>query len=285
MFRFIKKVFVLTMSFFSCNALKCCSMNNQECKVRREVLNINSKEPSFYPYSVKISKSSGSCVDINDPHAKLCVPDVSKNMNVKVFNLISRTNETRYIKWHENCEWKCRLDASACSNKQTWNEDKCRCECKELIDKGICDKGFNWNPSNYECEYDKSCDVAEYLDYKNCKCRKILVDKLIEDCSENIDEKALRNYEKICISCTIYIVLFVMFFHNIISISISSVFIYFTWYLKRKHIKTTTYWVQCYWMQFHWTCKWEILNKLISKIVQITLLMTWSILKTFIQAY
>ena len=68
---------------------------NQECKVRPEMININSNEPSFYPYSVKISKGSGSCKSINDPYAKLCVPYVSKNMNVKVFNLISRTNETR----------------------------------------------------------------------------------------------------------------------------------------------------------------------------------------------
>ena len=49
-----------------------------------------------------------------------------------------------------------------------WNNDKCRWECKKLIDKGICDKGFIWNPSNCECECDKSCDVGEYLDYKNC---------------------------------------------------------------------------------------------------------------------
>ena len=101
MFRFIKKVLVVAISFLSCNALKYVSMNNQECKVRPEIININSNEPSFYPYSVKISKCSGSCNNINDPYAKLCVPDVSKNMNVKVFNLISRTNETRYIKWHE----------------------------------------------------------------------------------------------------------------------------------------------------------------------------------------
>ena len=55
--------------------------------------------------------------------------------------------------------------------KKRWNKDKCRCECKELIDKGICDKGFLviWNPSNCDCECDKSCDVREYLDYKNCK--------------------------------------------------------------------------------------------------------------------
>ena len=59
---------------------------------------------------------------------------------------MSRTNETRHIKWHETCKCKCRLDASVCNNKQRWNDDKCRCECKELIDKGVCDKGFIWNP-------------------------------------------------------------------------------------------------------------------------------------------
>ena len=128
---------------------------------------------------------------MNDPCAKLYVPYVSNNTNVKVFNLFSRTTETKYIKWHETCKWKCGLDANVCNNKQNWNGDKCRCGCKELIDKGICGKGFNWNPSNYECEYDKSCDVGEYLDYKNCKCRKRLVDKLAEECSKNIDEKEL----------------------------------------------------------------------------------------------
>ena len=151
MFRFIKKVFVVAMSFFSCNALKCVSMNNQESKVRPEIININSNEPSFYRYSVKISKCSGSCYNMNDPYAKLCVLYVSQNINVKVFVLFSRTNETRYIKWRETRKCKFRLDSSVCNNKQRWDEDKCRCECKELIVKGICHKGFNWNLSNYEC--------------------------------------------------------------------------------------------------------------------------------------
>ena len=104
---------------------------------------------------------------------------------------MSRTTETRHIKWHETCKCKCRLDASVCNNKQRWNDDKCRCECKELIDKGVCDKGYAWNPSNLECECDKSCHVAEYLDYENCKCRKKLVDNLVEECGENIDEVKL----------------------------------------------------------------------------------------------
>ena len=75
-------------------------MNNQECKVRPKIINTNSDRPLFYPDSVKISKCSGSCNNINDSYGKLCVSDISKNMNVKAFHLIWRTNETRYIKWN-----------------------------------------------------------------------------------------------------------------------------------------------------------------------------------------
>ena len=62
-----------------------------------------------------------------------------------------------------------------------------------MIDKGSCDKGFIWNPSNCECECDKSCDVGEYLDYENCNCRKRLLDKLVEECSKNIEEKEFHS--------------------------------------------------------------------------------------------
>ena len=90
---------------------------------------------------------------------------------------MSKTNETRFIEWHEICKCKWRLDAIVCNNKQRLNKNKCRCECKELIDKGVCDKGFIWNLSNCECECDKACNIGEYLGYDNCKCRKKLVDK------------------------------------------------------------------------------------------------------------
>ena len=151
MFKFIKQIFVSGIMFLGCNLscvnpLECASMNNQECKVRPKIVNVNSNEPLSYPFSIKISKCSGICNNINDPYAKLCVPDVVKNLNIKVFNLMSSTNETRYIKWHETCKCKCRLDASFCNNKQRWNENKCMCKCKELIDKDVRDKGFIWNP-------------------------------------------------------------------------------------------------------------------------------------------
>ena len=63
--------------------LSSISMTNQECKVRPQIVIVNSDEPVFYPFSIKTSKCSGSCNKINDPYAKMCVPDVVKNLNVK----------------------------------------------------------------------------------------------------------------------------------------------------------------------------------------------------------
>ena len=102
-------------------------MKNQECKVRPEIINVNSNSPIFYPFSIKINKCRGNCNNINNPYAKICVPDVIKDLDVKVFNLMSRTNESRFIKCHEKCKCECSLDAIVCNNKQRWNKNKCRC--------------------------------------------------------------------------------------------------------------------------------------------------------------
>ena len=105
MFRFIKKCFcigsLLLLNLLRTTPLSCISMNHQACKLRPEIVNVNSHEPVFYVFSVKANKCSGSCNNINDPYAKKCVPDTVKDLNVKVFYLMSRTNKTRHIKWHE----------------------------------------------------------------------------------------------------------------------------------------------------------------------------------------
>ena len=85
MFGLIKKTFVMVSGFTRLsivNLLKCVSMNNQEYKVRPVVMNINSDEPSFYPYSILVNKCGGICNNINDPYAKSCVLDVVKNINI-----------------------------------------------------------------------------------------------------------------------------------------------------------------------------------------------------------
>ena len=111
------------------------------------------------------------------------------------------------------------------------------------IGKGICDKGFIWNSSNCKCECDKSCDVGEYLDYENFKCRKKLVDKLVEECIENIDEikivgmVLLERGNECKFPCTIYVILIAIIFT--IWIGISTYFIYYK-YMDHDKKKTAS---------------------------------------------
>ena len=97
--RFVEKVFFIGLTILSnfTNALNCISVKNQGCKTRPQVVNVNSNNHILYPFSIKTSKCSGNCNNINYPYAKICVPDVIKDLIVKAFNLMSRTNETRFI--------------------------------------------------------------------------------------------------------------------------------------------------------------------------------------------
>ena len=131
-FRFVKKLFFVGLTILSdfTNAnslnpisLSCISMNNQECKIRPQVVNVSGDESVFFPFSIETSKCSGSCNNINYPYAKICVPNVVKNLNVKVFNLMSRTYQTRFIAWHETCKCECKFGANICNNKQCWNKN------------------------------------------------------------------------------------------------------------------------------------------------------------------
>ena len=136
----------MTFFSFNVNSLECISIKKQGCKVREEVINVNTNNPVVYPFSIKVNKCSGNCNNINDPDDRLCVPDVVKNIN-----LVSWSNQTNQIKWHESCKCECRLNSIVCNNKQKWNKGKCRCEC--LINKK-CGNKF-WNPNSCKCEYRK----------------------------------------------------------------------------------------------------------------------------------
>ena len=188
-------------------------MNKQECKVRPEIVNVKSDEPVFFPFSIRASKCSGSCNNINDPYADLCVPDVVKNLNIKVFNLMSSTNETRRIEWYEMCKCKCRL----------------------------------WNSSNCECKCDKLCDIGDYLDYENCKCRKNQLINWEEYTEANNEVKLAKinlpenENEHKRSTCTLYIVLFSIIFT--IGIGIGT---YFVYYKYMNHDKETDCKEKCY---------------------------------------
>ena len=140
--------------------------------VRPKIIDVSSNDLVFYPFKIAVSKCSGSSNTINNTFDKICVAKDVKNMNVRVINLLSRVNETRFVEWHNNCVCKGKIGPEKCNSKQRLSEDKCRCKYKEGVAKGVCDVGYVFNASNCECECHKNCNFGEYLDYSECVCRQ-----------------------------------------------------------------------------------------------------------------
>ena len=206
----------LTISLFSIlkvKTLECVSVINQKCMPRSKILDVNEGvgEALLYPYNALVNKCSGSCDTINDPMARLCVPNIIKRINMKIYNFLMRLNETRNVLWRESCKCVYKLNSSVCNNKQIWNSDTCRCNCNEDF-AGIrsCDKGYTCNLSTCECQCDMWCKPGQYLDHKNCICKNKLIGRVIEECTSIINETMINNRDNKDNDDT-YLILFILF--------------------------------------------------------------------------
>ena len=99
----------LTISLFSIiktRSLECVSVINRKCMPTPKILDVNEgvREALFYLYNMLVNKCSGSCDTINNPMAKLCVPDIIKRVNMQVYNFLMMLNEIRSVLWHESCK-------------------------------------------------------------------------------------------------------------------------------------------------------------------------------------
>ena len=169
----IINLLISLFSIIKTKALECVSVVNQKCMPRPKILDVNE--------------------GVDNPMAKLCVPNVIKGVNIQVYNFLMRLNETRNVLWHESCKCVCKLNSSVCNNKQIWNDDTCRCDCNEDFTGIIsCAKGYTWNPSTCECQCDKWCKPGQYLDHKNCVCKNKLIGRLIEECTSVINETMIN---------------------------------------------------------------------------------------------
>ena len=231
----------LAISLFSIlkvNTLECLSVINQELMPRLKIPDVNEgvAEALFYSYNVLVNKCSGSCNSLDDPMAKLCVPNVVKRVNMKVYNFLMRLTETRNVLWHESCKCVCQLNSSACNSKQIWNSDTFKCDCNEdFLGIMSCNKGYMWNPSTCACECDMWCKPGQYLDYKKCVCKNKLIGKIISKCTSLINETMMNDKTSIVSDDTtmnIFIGLFsVLMFAGI---TCFCVFPYFKWIKGKK---------------------------------------------------
>ena len=192
----------LTISLFSIlrvRALGCVSVVNQKYMPRPKILDVNEGVGELYFIRIMYMTI-------------LCVPNVIKRVNMKVYNFLIRLNETRNVLWHELCKCVCKLNSSVCNNKQSWNGDTCICDCNEdFTDIISCDNGYTRNPSTCECQCDTWCKPGQYLDHKNCICKNKLIGRVIEECTSVINETMINNKDNITNNNNTYLILFIVF--------------------------------------------------------------------------
>ena len=158
MFRIIKKMFIVLLASIVTDSTqkKCVSLSNQKCEIQPTFMNLHPKEISeefhYYPFTVKLEKCVGSCNTLNDLSNKVCVPNKTEDLNLSVFNTITRINELKTLTKHISCKCKCKFDERKCNSNQWWNNDKCQYECKK---HHIYEKDYIWNPSKCICENGK----------------------------------------------------------------------------------------------------------------------------------
>ena len=92
------KIISLLISLFGIiktKALECVSVVNRICMPRPKILDVNEgvSEALFFPYNVLVNKCSGSCDTLDNAMTKLCVPNIIKRINMKVYNFLMRLNE------------------------------------------------------------------------------------------------------------------------------------------------------------------------------------------------
>ena len=115
-FRLIKQVFIIVSLYYFSGSLatECVSLNNEKCMIRSTFIGLNPVELNYYPFIVNPDKCYGSC---NDPDlsTKICVPSKTKDINIKLFNMITKINEDKTLIKHISCDWKSKLPSTTCN--------------------------------------------------------------------------------------------------------------------------------------------------------------------------
>ena len=157
---------IVLLTFSDSLITKCVSLNNEPSIFRSTYFDLNPVELKYYSFMIGLDKCCESC---NVSSSKICVRKKTKDINVKLFNMIKDKNETKTITIHVSCDCKCKFNSTTFNLNQIWNDKTCQCERKNY---GRCKKDYSWNFGIGFCE--------------NSKCLKSIADASVIECDEII---------------------------------------------------------------------------------------------------
>ena len=139
----IKQVFIALLSFGESLATKCVSLNNEPCIIRPTLIELNTVERNCYPFMISLDKCNGSCNVVDDVSTKIFVPSETKDVNLKVFNMITKMNEAKTLVTYVLCNCKRKFDTTTCNWNKKWN-NKYPSEYKKQKKHRLCKKDYSW---------------------------------------------------------------------------------------------------------------------------------------------
>ena len=130
-------MFIGLLSFIRSLATRCVSLINEPCTDRSTLIDLNPVELKYYPFMVSLDKCSGSCNSFDDLSTRIFAPSKTKDVNLKVFNMITNRNGAKTLVNIFHVIVNGNFNSATCSSNQT---------CKNV---------YNWNPSTCICENSK----------------------------------------------------------------------------------------------------------------------------------
>ena len=193
------------------------SLDNEPCMGRPTINDLNHIELQYYPFMISLNKCSGSCNAANNFSPKICVPSKTKDVNVKVLNMITYKNEAKTMVKHISCVCKCKFNSTTYNSNEKWNNDKCQCECKSYHK---CKKDYSWNPST--CIFENSKHLKHYVNDRRIVCDEVIhvIDivstNVTSTISINSEDKKVRYKMDCYILHTVLLVIILLFMISII---------------------------------------------------------------------
>ena len=151
MFGFIKKILIgLWASVVSASShTKCVFLSNQKCEIQPTIFKLHPNEYTqwlrYYPFAVNLYRFFRSFNTLNNLSNKVCVASKTEDLNLSVFNMITRINQSKTLTKHISCKCKFKFDGRKCNSNQKWNNDKCWCEGKNPNNHRVCEKDYMEN--------------------------------------------------------------------------------------------------------------------------------------------
>ena len=139
-FWLIQEVFIVLLSFSESLATLCVLLKSEPCMTRFTLIDLISIELNYYPFLITLDKCNGSCNAVDHLSTQMCVTSKTEDVNVKVFNMITRIYEAKTMVKHISCDCKCTFSSTTCNSNQKWNNDKCQYELKKYC---MCKKDYS----------------------------------------------------------------------------------------------------------------------------------------------